>query len=87
MFETNIVVRDISISEYNVVMVLRIRQVTENGVIIAETYVRSSIAPGEDYSQEDSRVQDICKLLHTPEAIAAYQAVTNPPTEEGTSGN
>lgn len=47
----------------------------ENGVVIAETYVRSSIAPGEDYSQEDSRVQDICTLLHTPEAIAAYQAM------------
>lgn len=78
MFEIKTFVRDISISEYNVVMVLRIRQVTENGVIIAETYVRSSIAPGEDYSQEDSRVQDICTLLHTPEVIAAYQALLHP---------
>jgi hypothetical protein len=78
VFETNIVVRDISISEYNVVMVLRIKQVIEDGVVIAETYIRSSIAPGEDYSQEDSRVRDICKLLHTPEAIAAYQALLHP---------
>jgi hypothetical protein len=32
------------------------------------------IAPGDDYSQEDYRVQSACANVHTPEVIAAYKA-------------
>lgn len=40
------------------------------GVRISGKY----IAPGNDYSQEDAKVQAICAAVHTPEVIAEYQA-------------
>jgi hypothetical protein len=57
--------------------ILQIRQATiisENGEEIARTYHRWCIAPGEDYSAQEQQVQDICKVSHTPEVIAAYKA-------------
>ena len=41
--------------------------------MISGTYHRHVIAPGQDYSQEDARVQAICAAMHTPEVVAAYQ--------------
>ena len=79
MLETRVVVQSITINEYNVVMISRVRLVLEDGIVIAENHLgRSSIAPGEDYSQEVERVQSICQTLHTPEAIAIYTALISP---------
>ena len=46
----------------------------EDGVEIGSRFHRHVVAPGADYSGEDTRVQGICAALHTAEAIAAYQA-------------
>lgn len=46
----------------------------EDGELLSEKYHRHVVAPGDDYSQEDGRVQSICAIVHTPEAIAAYKA-------------
>ena len=46
----------------------------EDGVEIGSRFHRHVVAPGDDYSGEDTRVQGICAALHTAEAIAAYQA-------------
>ena len=48
--------------------------ITDNGNEVSRTYHRWCIAPGEDYSTQEQQVQDICKVTHTPEVIAAYQA-------------
>ena len=56
---------------------VQIRQATrilEDGAIISQNFHRHVIAPGDDYSQEDAKVQAICAATHTPEVIAAYQA-------------
>ena len=37
-------------------------------------FQRHTIAPGENYSAEDARVQAICAAVHTAEVIAAYVA-------------
>lgn len=42
--------------------------------VIASEFVRHVICPGDDYSQECEQVQAICKAVHTPEVIAAYQS-------------
>lgn len=47
----------------------------ENNVAAAASWEVRLIAPGDDYSQEDDRVQAICELVHTPEVIAEYQAM------------
>tara|TARA_R110000868_G_scaffold161408_1_gene391689 strand:- start:239 stop:490 length:252 start_codon:yes stop_codon:yes gene_type:complete len=46
----------------------------EDGVEIASKFHRHVVAPGDDYSKEDTRVQGVCAALHTAQAIAAYKA-------------
>lgn len=48
--------------------------VMDGDEVVATTYHRKVIVPGQDYSKEDKKVQDICKTVHTKEAIAAYLA-------------
>lgn len=48
--------------------------VLEDGVQLTASFHRHVVAPGDDYSGEDARVQAICAATHTAEVIAAYQA-------------
>lgn len=48
--------------------------IMENGEQISGSFHRHVVAPGDDYSGEDARVQAICAATHTPEVIAAYRA-------------
>ena len=48
--------------------------IIEDGKQISGTFHRHVVAPGDDYSAEDTRVQGICAALHTAEVVAAYQA-------------
>jgi hypothetical protein len=51
----------------------------EDGKQISGTFHRHVIAPGDDYSAEDTRVKAICKATHTTEVIAAYMALLTYP--------
>jgi hypothetical protein len=64
----------IEVIENGVVQVRQATIITEDGKQISRTYHRWIIAPGEDYSAQEQQVQDICKVAHTPEVIAAYKA-------------
>jgi hypothetical protein len=48
--------------------------ITENGQIIGQSFHRHVVCPGDDYSNEDARVQAICDATQTPEVIEAYKA-------------
>jgi hypothetical protein len=48
--------------------------IKEDGVEISSKFHRHIVAPGDDYSGEDARVQAICAATHTAEVIAGYQA-------------
>jgi hypothetical protein len=48
--------------------------IMENGVQISGNFHRHVIAPGDDYSGQDARVQAICAATHTTDVIAAYKA-------------
>lgn len=48
--------------------------IREDGVEISGKFHRHVVAPGDDYSQEDARVQAICAAVQTPEVVAAYKA-------------
>jgi hypothetical protein len=48
--------------------------IMEDGKQISGTFHRHVVAPGDDYSAEDTRVQAICAATHTAEIISAYQA-------------
>jgi len=68
------VINQITVTEDNSVQVRRADRILENDVVVAETYHRHVISVGDDYSNEDPRVQAVCAAVHTPEVIAADQA-------------
>lgn len=52
--------------------------IKEDGVEISSKFHRYVVAPGDDYSGEDTRVQAICAATHTAGVIAAYKAAQIP---------
>ena len=48
--------------------------IKEDGVEISSKFHRHVVAPGDDYSAEDAKVQAIAASIHTAEVIAAYVA-------------
>jgi hypothetical protein len=48
--------------------------IMEDGIEISSNFHRHVVAPGDDYTGEDARVQAICAATHTAEVIAAYNA-------------
>jgi len=48
--------------------------IMEDGKQISGTFHRHVIAPGDAYTNEDVRVQAICKATHTASVIASYKA-------------
>jgi len=48
--------------------------IMEDGKQISGSFHRHVVAPGDDYSAEDAKVQAICAVIHTAEVIAAYKA-------------
>ena len=72
--EKVIVVDRIEVIENGSVQVRTKTAIMEDGKQISGTFHRHVVAPGNDYSTEDARVQAICAATHTPEVVAAYQA-------------
>jgi len=56
------------------IQVRRRDQILKDGVEVAATYHRHVLNPGDDLSNEDSRVVSIAEATWTPEVIVAYQA-------------
>lgn len=73
MLEKLTAISQLEVTESNIVQVRTSTRVMEDGVQLSETYHRHCISPGQDYSQEDAKVQAVCASVHTPEVIAAYQ--------------
>jgi hypothetical protein len=48
--------------------------IMEDGKEISASLHRHVVAPGDDYSGEESEVQTICAATHTSEVIATYKA-------------
>jgi hypothetical protein len=68
------VVDQIEVIENGSVQVRTCTRIMEDGKQLSGTFHRHVVAPGDNYSAEDAKVQAICAAVHTPEVIAAYQA-------------
>ena len=68
------VVDRIEVIENGCVQVRTKTAVKEDGVEISSKFHRHVVAPGDDYSKEDTRVQGVCAATHTADVIAAYKA-------------
>ena len=72
--EKQSVVDRVEVVENGSVQVRTANRIVEDGQTISETFHRHVVAPGDDYSGEDARVQAICAATHTADVIAAYKA-------------
>ena len=79
--EKQVVVDLIETIENGCVQVRTKTAILEDGKQLSGSFHRHVVTPGDDYSQEDARVQAICAAVHTPEVIAAYQAAQTPVAE------
>lgn len=73
MLEKVISVDLIEVVENGCVQVRTKTAIKEDGVEISSKFHRHVVAPGADYSNEDTRVQSICAALHTVEVVEAYR--------------
>lgn len=64
----------IEVTENGCVQVRTKTAILENGEQISGTFHRHVVAPGDDYSNEDPRVQAICAATHTKDVVSAYKA-------------
>jgi hypothetical protein len=76
--EKQILVDLIEAIENGCVQVRTCTRIVEDGKQLSGSFHRHVVAPGDDYSAEDPKVQAICAVMHTPEVIAAYQATQIP---------
>ena len=72
--EKEIKIDRVEIVENGIVQIRQATIITEDGNQLSRTFHRWCIVPGEDYSTQEQQVKDICRVAHTPEVIAAYQA-------------
>ena len=72
--EKQTIVDQIEVTESGVVQVRTATRIVEDSSIISSSLHRHVVAPGDDYSGQDTKVQAICAVVHTAEVIAAYQA-------------
>ena len=76
MLEKVIAVDRIEVVENGSVQVRTKTAIMEDSKQISGTFHRHVVAPGDDYSAEDSKVQAIAASIHTADVIAAYVAAT-----------
>jgi hypothetical protein len=74
MLEKIEIVDRIEVIENGSVQVRTKTAIMEDGKQISGTFHRHVVAPGDDYSAEDARVQAICAATHTAAVVSAYQA-------------
>jgi hypothetical protein len=74
MLEKVTAVDRIEVVENGCVQVRTKTVIKEDGVEISSKFHRHVVAPGDDYSAEDAKVQAICAATHTADVIAAYKA-------------
>jgi hypothetical protein len=74
MITTKLTVDLIEVMPNDVIRVRAKTSVFSNDVQIAESFEHRVIAPGNDYSAENSKVQSIAAAIHTPDVIAVYVA-------------
>lgn len=68
------IVDQIEILGSGVVQVRTSTQILENSKVLSSSLHRHIVVPGDDYSDQDAKVQAICAAAHTADVIAAYQA-------------
>ena len=73
MIEEKTIADRIEVLENGVVQVRTRSDISRDNVVIASSFTRKVIVPGDDFSQEDEKVKSICSSVHTSEVVEAYK--------------
>ena len=68
------VIDNITVTENGIVLYREATRILKDNEQIAQTFHRTSLTPGQNYSDQPDNVKAICAVAHTPAVIAAYQA-------------
>ena len=68
------VIDQITVTENGIVLYREATRILKDGEQIAQTYHRSSLAPGQDLTGSPANVAAIANVAWTDEVVAAYQA-------------
>jgi hypothetical protein len=69
-----VLIDKIEIVENGMIQVRQVTKIIEDGNELSKSFHRWTIAPGQDYSDQQDNVKAICAAAHTPAVIAAYEA-------------
>ena len=76
MLEKIAIVDQINVLELGQIQVRTATKIMEDEIEVSKSYHRHVLAPGDDLSEQDSRVVAVANAVWTPEVIATYQSVT-----------
>lgn len=68
------IVDKIEVLENGCIQVRTATRIIEGEKTLGQSFHRHVVNPGDDYGNEDARVQVICAATHTPEVIDAFKA-------------
>jgi hypothetical protein len=71
-----IVVDQITVAENGSIYYREATQILQDGAVLAESFHRTSLQPGDDLTGHPERVVAIAGVVWTPEVVAAYKAQT-----------
>ena len=74
MLVKKVVIDSIEVLETGHIQVRTATLILDDGKEIGKTYHRHVIAPDQDTSKEDPKVQAIANIIHTKEVIDTYKA-------------
>lgn len=74
MLEEKSIIDKIEITYSGIIQIRQRNQILKDGVEISASFHRSSLCPGDDLSEQESRVVAVANAVWTPEVIEAYQS-------------
>jgi hypothetical protein len=64
----------ITVVEHEIVLYREATRIMRGNEVVAQTYHRTSLTPGQDLTGQPEKVVAIAQTAWTPQVIAAYQA-------------
>jgi hypothetical protein len=74
MIEKETVLDQVTVNGNGTILYREATQIIEDGAVLAESFHRSSLQPGDDLTGHPERVLAIAGVVWTPEVVAAYKA-------------
>ena len=70
----------IEITENGSLQIREANVIEKDGIIIAKTFHRYVLSPGDDVSDKEQRIKDIAAIVWTADVIREYQELINKST-------